>query len=107
MNDLVLLMPYTALSLSIVARFIFMYLLYTKRSTNVYSLAFCYLSILSASFWIPYGVIVEDTPIIVRSSIEIGLLGPSALYIHWNRMKGEIRVLPTMTTMTIMTTITT
>ena len=98
MNDLVLLMPYTAVSLSIIARFIFMYLLYTKRSTNIYSLTFCYLSVLSSSFWIPYGVIVEDTPIVVRSSIEIGLLGLSAIYIHWNRMKGEDKILPTITT---------
>lgn len=88
MTEFILLMPYTAVSLSIVARFIFMYLLYTKRSTNIYSLAFCYLSILSASFWIPYGIIKEDIPIIVRSSIEIGLLGPSAIYIHWNRVEG-------------------
>jgi len=97
MTELILLMPYTAVSLSIIARFIFMYLLYTKRSTNIYSLAFCYLSVLSSSLWIPYGVIKEDVPIIVRSSIEIGLLGPSAIYIHWNRMKGEDRILPITT----------
>ena len=97
MTEIILLMPYTAVSLSIIARFIFMYLLYTKRSTNIYSLTFCYLSVLSSTFWIPYGVIVEDTPIIVRSSIEIGLLGLSAIYIHWNRMNGDDKVLP-MTT---------
>jgi len=94
MTEFILLMPYTAVSLSIVARFIFMYLLYTKRSTNVYSLAFCYLSVLSASFWVPYGIIKEDVPIIVRSSIEIGLLSVSAIYIHWNRV-GEPLVQPT------------
>ena len=94
MTEFILLMPYTAVSLSIVARFIFMYLLYTKRSTNVYSLAFYYLSVLSASFWVPYGIIKEDVPIIVRSSIEIGLLSVSAIYIHWNRV-GEPLVQPT------------
>ena len=98
MTEIILLMPYTAVSLSIIARFIFMYLLYTKRSTNIYSLTFCYLSVLSSSFWIPYGVIVGDTPIVVRSSIEIGLLGLSAIYIHWNRMKGEDKILPLITT---------
>ena len=97
MTELILLMPYTAVSLSIVARFIFMYLLYTKRSTNVYSLAFCYLSVLSSSLWVPYGIIKEDVPIIVRSSIEMGLLSVSAIYIHWNRMK-EVKVLPLLTT---------
>jgi len=100
MTEIILLMPYTAVSLSIIARFIFMYLLYTKRSTNIYSLTFCYLSVLSSSFWIPYGVIVEDTPIVVRSSIEIGLLGLSAIYIHWNRMNGEDKILPFITTIT-------
>ena len=94
MTEIILLMPYTAVSLSIIARFIFMYLLYTKRSTNIYSLTFCYLSVLSSTFWIPYGVIMEDTPIIVRSSIEMGLLSVSAIYIHWNRMKGEDKILP-------------
>jgi lipid-A-disaccharide synthase-like uncharacterized protein len=94
MTEIILLMPYTAVSLSIIARFIFMYLLYTKQSTNIYSLTFCYLSVLSSTFWIPYGVIMEDTPIIVRSSIEMGLLSVSAIYIHWNRMKGEDKILP-------------
>jgi uncharacterized protein with PQ loop repeat len=98
MSEFILIMPYTAVSLSIIARFIFMYLLYTKRSTNIYSLTFCHLSVLSSAFWIPYGVIVEDTPIIVRSSIEIGLLGLSAIYIHRNRMKGEDKILPLITT---------
>ena len=97
MTELILLMPYTAVSLSIIARFIFMYLLYTKRSTNVYSLAFCYLSVLSSSLWVPYGVIKKDVPIIVRSSIEMGLLSVSAVYIHCNRMKGEDKVLPLIT----------
>ena len=97
MTEIILLMPYTAVSLSIIARFIFMYLLYTKRSTNVYSLAFCYLSVLSSSLWVPYGIIKEDVPIIVRSSIEMGLLSVSAIYIHWNRMK-EVKVLPLLTT---------
>jgi len=95
MTELILMsLPYTAVSLSIIARFIFMYLLYTKRSTNVYSLTFCYLSVLSSSLWVPYGVMKEDIPIIVRSSIEMGLLSVSAIYIHCNRM-GEPLVQPT------------
>ena len=80
-----LILPYTAVSVSIVARFIFMYLLYTKRSTNVYSLSFCYLSIISSSLWIPYGIIVDDVPIIIRSGVEILLLSTSAIYILRNR----------------------
>ena len=78
-------LPYTAVSFSIVARFIFMYLLYTKTSTNIYSLTFCYLSICSSSLWIPDGILVDDTPIIIRSGVEILLLGISAIYITYNR----------------------
>ena len=77
--------PYTAVSFSIVARFMFMYLLYTKKSTNIYSLSFCYLSVISSSLWIPYGIILDDKPIIIRSSIEILLLSISAVYITYNR----------------------
>ena len=62
-----------------------MYLLYSKRSTNVYSLTFAYLSITSSILWIPYGVLQHDTPIVVRSSVEITLLSLCAMYIHYNR----------------------
>lgn len=78
-------LPYTAVSFAIVARFIFMYLLYTKKSTNIYSLTFCCLSVISSILWIPYGIIVRDTPIIIRSSIEITLLSISGTYIIYNR----------------------
>lgn len=84
MQELIVL-PYTAVCFSIVARFIFMYLLYSKKSTNVYSLTFCALSIISSSIWIPYGVLVGDTPIIVRSGVEIVLLSTSGVYIIRNR----------------------
>lgn len=87
MNDYteLVVLPYTAMFFSIIARFIFMYLLYTKKSTNIYSLTFCCLSIISSSIWIPYGVRVGDTPIVVRSGIEIILLSSSGLYILRNR----------------------
>jgi uncharacterized protein with PQ loop repeat len=78
-------LPYTAVAVSSVARCIFVYLLYTKRSTNIYSLLFCYLSIISSTFWIPYGIIQNDIPIIVRSSVEIFLLSGCAAYINYNR----------------------
>jgi len=80
-----IILPYTAVLFSVVARFIFMYLLYTKKSTNIYSLSFCCLSIISSSIWIPYGIIVNDIPIIVRSGIEIILLSSSGIYIIRNR----------------------
>ena len=86
MEDIsLIILPYTAVSFSIIARFIFMYLLYTKTSTNIYSLIFCYLSVISSSLWVPYGILVADTPIIIRSSTEILLLSISAVYITRNR----------------------
>lgn len=84
-NTLLVILPYSAVSFSIVARIIFMYLLYTKKSTNIYSLSFCYLSILSSSLWIPYAIIQEELPILIRSCVEIGLLSVSAGYITYNR----------------------
>jgi uncharacterized protein with PQ loop repeat len=80
-----IILPYTAVCFSIIARIIFMYLLYSKKSTNIYSLTFCCLSVISSSIWIPYGAIIGDTPIIVRSCIEIILLSSSGVYILRNR----------------------
>lgn len=84
-NIQLIILPYSAMSFSVIARFIFMYLLYTKKSTNIYSLTFCGLSILSSSIWIPYGLLIDDTPIIVRSAVEILLLSVSGIYIIRNR----------------------
>ena len=84
-NNELIILPYTAVFFSIVARIIFMYLLYTKKSTNIYSLTFCCLSVISSSIWIPYGVYMGDTAIIVRSGVEILLLSSSGLYILRNR----------------------
>ena len=84
-NIQLIILPYTAVFFSIIARFIFMYLLYSKKSTNIYSLWFCGLSVTSSSIWIPYGIHVYDVPIIVRSGVEIILLSISGLYIIRNR----------------------
>jgi uncharacterized protein with PQ loop repeat len=85
MTTELIILPYTAVSFSIIARIIFMYLLYTKKSTNIYSLTFCCLSVLSSSIWIPYGILINDVPIIVRSGVEIFLLSVSGVYIVRNR----------------------
>jgi uncharacterized protein with PQ loop repeat len=78
--------PYTATSISVLARMIFMYLLYRNKSTNSYSLAFCILNICSSSMWIYYSVSTEDMAMIVRSSTELSLLSMSAMYIIWNKL---------------------
>jgi len=78
--------PYTATSLSVVGRFIFMFLLYRNKSTNSLSLLFCILSIISSGMWIYYSVKLNDLPMILRSSIEITLLTISSIYIVRNKI---------------------
>jgi uncharacterized protein with PQ loop repeat len=77
--------PYTATSISVIGRFIFMFLLYRNKSTNSLSLLFCILSIFSSSMWIYYSIQLNDLPMIFRSSIEITLLTISAIYIIRNK----------------------
>jgi uncharacterized protein with PQ loop repeat len=77
--------PYTATSISVIGRFIFMFLLYKNKSTNSLSLLFCILSIFSSSMWIYYSIQLNDLPMIFRSSIEITLLTISAIYIIRNK----------------------
>jgi lipid-A-disaccharide synthase-like uncharacterized protein len=79
--------PYTATSLSVIGRFIFMFLLYKNKSTNSLSLTFCILSIFSSAMWIYYSMQSSDTPMVVRSSIEISLLSLSAVYIVRNKVR--------------------
>ena len=84
-------LPYTATSLSIIGRLIFMFLLYKNKSTNSLSLLFCFLSICSSSMWIYYSVENNDNPMIVRSSTELGLITASALYILRNKFVNYIQ----------------
>jgi uncharacterized protein with PQ loop repeat len=86
MNDeQVKMLPYTAISISIVARFLFMFLLYKNKSTNSLSLIFCILNIFSSSMWIFYSVQQNDKPMIIRSSTELSLLTISSMYIIRNK----------------------
>lgn len=85
-NPALKVIPYTATSLSVLGRFIFMFLLYKNKSTNSLSLLFCFLSIVSSSMWIYYSVQMNDTPLVMRSSTEITLLFLSALYIIKNKV---------------------
>ena len=84
-NENLKILPYTATSLSVIGRFIFMYLLYKNKSTNSLSLIFC-ISIFSSSMWIYYSYDKEDLPMIVRSSIDLSLLTISATYIIRNKV---------------------
>jgi len=96
-NDLKII-PYTATSLSVVGRFIFMFLLYKNKSTNSLSLLFCFLSIISSGMWVYYSVKSHDTPMIMRSCTEISLLTISSLYIIRNKIVVNIQqrqILPT------------
>ena len=87
-------LPYTATTISVIGRCIFMYLIYKNKSTNTLSLVFCMLSITSSSMWIYYSVNNGDNPMIVRSSTEITLLSISAMYIIRNKCKERRELLP-------------
>jgi len=88
-------LPYTATTVSIIARMLFMFLLYKNKSTNSLSLAFCILNIFSSGMWISYSWYVNDVPMIVRSSTELGLLTASSVYIVKNKVTNKSnQVLP-------------
>jgi uncharacterized protein with PQ loop repeat len=97
MNDQDLkIIPYTATSISVVGRFIFMFAIYKNKSTNSLSLLFCILSIFSSSMWIYYSIMSNDTPMILRSSTEITLLTISSIYIIRNKIvNNHSQILPT------------
>ena len=95
-NEDLKIIPYTATSLSVVGRFIFMFALYRNKSTNSMSLLFCILSIISSGMWVYYSVKSHDTPMILRSSTEITLLTLSSIYIIRNKIiNHRTEVLPT------------
>jgi uncharacterized protein with PQ loop repeat len=64
-----------------------MYLLYTKKSTNPYSLVFSIINMISSSLWITYSQIKSDTPLLVRGSSDLLLFSISTAYIMSNRLK--------------------
>ena len=80
-----LITAYSATIISISGRFIFMYLLYTKKSTNPYSLIFSIINVISSSLWISYSQMISDMPLLVRGSSDLVLFTISAIYITYNR----------------------
>jgi hypothetical protein len=92
---------YSATFFSISGRFIFMYLLYTKKSTNLYSLLFSVMNIISSSLWVKYGEMKSDTPLLIRGSSDLVLFVISATYILHNRRTLPIEPLPQIQTLTI------
>ena len=77
--------PYTAMSLSVSGRFVFLYMLYVNKSVNGLSLLLCCMSIASSSMWMYYSIKRDDSPMIVRSSADILLLVVSSIYIIRNK----------------------
>jgi lipid-A-disaccharide synthase-like uncharacterized protein len=84
-NELVI--AYTATVISISGRFIFMYLLYTKKSTNPYSLLFSIMNMVSSSLWITYSQLKSDMPLLIRGSSDLLLFSISTVYIISNRFE--------------------
>jgi lipid-A-disaccharide synthase-like uncharacterized protein len=81
-NELVI--AYSATFISVSGRFIFMYLLYTKKSTNPYSLLFSVMNIVSSSLWITYSEMTSDMPLLIRGSCDLLLFSISTAYIIHN-----------------------
>lgn len=81
---------YSATVISISARFIFMYLLYTKKSTNPLSLIFAIMNIVSSSLWITYSQMVSETPLFIRGTSDLILFSISTGYIIHNRMETKL-----------------
>jgi uncharacterized protein with PQ loop repeat len=88
-----IIIPYSATAISLSARFIFMYLLYSKKSTNIYSLTFCILNICSSALWIKYCILISNQPLLFRSITDLILFTISAGYIINNKRKPE-NILP-------------
>lgn len=84
-NELVI--AYSAMVISVSGRFIFMYLLYTKKSTNLYSLIFSIMNMVSSSLWITYSTIILDQPLLIRGSSDLVLFSISTAYIIYNRLQ--------------------
>ena len=82
-----LVIAYSATVISVSGRFIFMYLLYTKKSTNPYSLIFSIMNILSSSLWITYSQMISDMPLLIRGSSDLLLFSISTVYIISNRFE--------------------
>ena len=82
-----LIVAYTATVISVSGRFIFMYLLYTKKSTNTYSLIFSIMNIVSSALWITYSQMVLDMPLLIRGSCDLVLFSISSGYIMHNRLE--------------------
>lgn len=83
-NELII--AYFAMVISVSGRFIFMYLLYTKKSTNIYSLIFSIMNMVSSSLWITYSQIITDLPLLIRGSSDLILFTISTAYIMTNRL---------------------
>jgi len=84
-NNLVI--AYSANVISVSGRFIFMYLLYTKKSTNPYSLIFSIMNMVSSSLWITYSQMISDMPLLIRGSTDLLLFSISTAYIISNRLE--------------------
>jgi lipid-A-disaccharide synthase-like uncharacterized protein len=82
-NELVI--AYSATAISVSGRFIFMYLLYSKKSTNPYSLIFSIINIISSSLWITYSQMRYDKPLFIRGLCDLFLFTISTAYIIFNR----------------------
>lgn len=90
--------PYTATSISIMSRFIFVYILYKNKSKNHLSLIFCLFNIVSSCLWLKYSLYLRDNALIYRNYTDISLLFVGACYILRNKYILRVEVAPPLST---------
>ena len=86
-----LVIAYSAMAISTSGRFIFMYLLYTRKSTNPLSLLFSAMNMVSSSLWITYSQMISDTPLFIRGTSDLILFSISTTYILYNRIEERLK----------------
>jgi lipid-A-disaccharide synthase-like uncharacterized protein len=84
-----MIIPIIATIMSILSRFIFIYLIYKNRSKNSISLLFSITSLISGSLWLFYFIMNENNLLMVRTIVELLSSFFSCLYIIYNKFNIE------------------
>jgi uncharacterized protein with PQ loop repeat len=89
LNNLV----YIGTALSILSRLCFGVIIFKNKSKNPYSMVLCLINVSSNCFWIPYSIMTNTKPLMIRSISDIILSGLSFLYILKNILKDRRLIL--------------
>jgi len=84
-----MIIPILATIMSILSRFIFIYLIYKNRSKNSISLLFSITSLISGSLWLIYFITNQNSLLMIRTTVELLSSIFSCLYIIYNKYNIE------------------